>query len=223
MKYAVASVLAALVLAAPAGAEMRNLSGFNAVQAQDNIVVEVRIGPQFAVEVVGPEANRIITRIERNQLKVSERNRPWFGRDRRVNALVRVTMPRVASLAAAKGATLTAIDINADDMSLAAAMGGELRVNGSCESLDVAAAMGGIVRAQDFHCVTADISAAMGGEARVFATRTFDATAAMGGSVNIAGGAHGDTTAVMGGSVRIADGGKSDHSTAVMGGEVNHD
>jgi hypothetical protein len=223
MKYAVASVLIALAMAAPASGEARNLSGFTAVQAQDNIVVEVRSGPQYAVEVTGPEASRIITRLDRRQLKISERNRPWFGPDRRVNALVRVTMPSVSSLAAAKGATLTAFDITADDMSLAAAMGGELRVNGTCHSVDVAAAMGGIVRAQDFHCVTADISAAMGGEARVFATRTFDATAAMGGTVNIAGGAHGDTTAVMGGEVNIADGGKSDHSTAVMGGEVSHD
>ncbi|MFZ2030210.1 MAG: DUF2807 domain-containing protein [Vitreimonas sp.] len=223
MKYAVASVLLALTMAAPASAELRNLSGFTEVQAQDNIVVEVRTGPQYAVEVTGPEANRIITRVDRNQLKISERNRPWFGPDRRVNALVRVTVPAVSSLAAAKGATLNAFDINADDMSLAAAMGGQLRVTGACRAVDVAAAMGGIVRAEGFRCATADISAAMGGEARVFATHTFDATAAMGGSVNVAGGAHGDTTAVMGGQVNIADGGKSDHSTAVMGGEVNHD
>jgi len=223
MKYAVASVLIALAMATSASGELRNVTGFTEVQAQDHIVVEVRIGPQYAVEVTGPEANRIITRVERDQLKISERNRPWFGPDRRVNALVRVTAPALSSLAAAKGAMLTAFDIAADDMSLAAAMGGELRVNGTCHSLDVAAAMGGIVRAESFHCVNADISAAMGGEARVFATRTFDATAAMGGTVNIAGGAHGDTTAVMGGAVRIADGGKSDSSTAVMGGEVTHD
>lgn len=221
MKYAAASVLLALSMATPASAELRNLTGFTEVVAQDNIVVEVRTGP-YAVEVTGAEANRIITRIDGDQLKITERNRPWFGPDRRVNALVRVTLPSVSSLAAAKGATLTAFDIAADDMSLAAAMGGELRVNGTCHSLDVAAAMGGIVRADGFHCVNADISAAMGGEARVFATRTFDATAAMGGTVNIAGGAHGDTTAVMGGAVRIADGGQSDHSTAVMGGEVTH-
>lgn len=220
MKYTLASILIA-IMATPASAEMRNLSRFNEVQAQDNIVVEVRIGPQYAVEVTGPEANRITTRIDRDQLKISERNRPWFGRDRRINALVRVTLPAVSGLAAAKGATLTAFDINADDMSLAAAMGGELRVNGACHSVDVAAAMGGVVRAEGFRCASADISAAMGGEARVFATRTFDATAAMGGTVNIAGGAHGDTTAVMGGTVRIADGGRSDNSTAVMGGEVS--
>jgi len=223
MKYAAASVIAALAMAAPASGEMRNLTGFTSVQAQDNIVVEVRAGPQYAVEVTGPEANRIITRLDGSQLKISERNRPWFGRDRRINALIRVTAPNVSGLAAAKGATLNAFDITADDMSLAAAMGGELRVTGTCHAVDVAAAMGGIVRAQDFHCVTADISAAMGGEARVFATRTFDATAAMGGMVNIAGGAHGDTTAVMGGQVSIADGGKADHRTAVMGGEVNQD
>ncbi|MBI3438153.1 MAG: DUF2807 domain-containing protein, partial [Proteobacteria bacterium] len=145
MKYAVASVLLALTIAAPASAEMRNLTGFTEVQAQDHIVVEVRIGPQYSVEVTGPEASRINTRIERGQLKISERNRPWFGPDRRVNALVRVTAPALSGLAAAKGATLSAFDVTADDMSLAAAMGGELRVNGTCRSVDVAAAMGGVV------------------------------------------------------------------------------
>ena len=65
MKYAVASVLIVLATAAPASSEVRNLSGFTAIQAQDNIVVEVRSGAQYAVEVTGPEANRIITRLDR--------------------------------------------------------------------------------------------------------------------------------------------------------------
>src|SRR5690349_7025581 len=108
MKYAVASVIAALAMATPASGEMRNLTGFTSVQAQDNIVVEVRTGPQYAIEVTGPEADRIVTRLDRDQLKISERNRPWFGHDRRINALVRVTAPSVSSLAAAKGATLNA-------------------------------------------------------------------------------------------------------------------
>ena len=223
MKYAVASVIAAIFLAAPASAEMRELSGFRNVQAVDNIVVEVRLGPAFAVEVTGPQADRVITRVEGHALKISERNRPWFGPDRRVAALVRVTMPEVSGLAAARSANLTGFDIHARDISLAAAMGGELRVTGTCDGADVAAAMGGIVHAEGFQCARADISAAMGGEASVFASQTFQATAAMGGSVDIAGGAHGDTTAVMGGEVHIAAGGKSDHRTTVMGGDVTQD
>jgi hypothetical protein len=220
MKYAIASVLAAIAMTGSASAEMRSLTGFTRVQAVDNIVVEVRTGPAYSVEVTGPQADRIITRVEGHALKVSERDRPWFGPDRRINALVRVTLPEVSGLASAKSATLTALDITADDMSLAAAMGGELRVSGACESVDVAAAMGGIVRAQEFRCAHAHISAAMGGEARVFASQTFDANAVMGGSIDIAGGAHGATSAVMGGEINIADGGKADSRSAVMGGEV---
>lgn len=222
MKYAVASVLvAALIVPTSASAELRDLRDFDSVQVQDNIEVRVHAGAQFAIEVTGPEANRVITRIRGDQLRISERNRPWFGPDRRVNALVQITMPEVSGLASARGASLTADGINADDMNLAAAMGGEMRVSGTCRSLNVAAAMGGIVHAETLQCARADISAVMGGEARVFARETFDATATMGGSVNIAGGAHGDTTAVMGGEVNIVDGGKADHRTAVMGGEVS--
>src|SRR5262249_49320319 len=154
--------------------------GFTSVKAMDHIVVEVRTGPQYAIEVTGPQADRIVTSIDlQGALKINERNRPWFGPDRRINALVRVTMPAVTDLAAAKGATLTAYDINVEDISVVAAMGGEIVINGSCHSVDATAAMGGTVHAENLHCLSADISAAMGGDARVFATQTFDATAAM--------------------------------------------
>ncbi|MFT3726737.1 MAG: DUF2807 domain-containing protein [Terricaulis sp.] len=224
MKFVLATAVAAAMVfgAANATAETRALSNFTSVKAYDHLVVEVRNGAQYSVEVTGPQADRIATSIDLDgALKINERNRPWFGPDRRVDALVRVTMPNVTDLAAAKGATLTAFDITGEDVSIVAAMGGELTINGSCHSVDATAAMGGTLRADNFHCLTADISAAMGGDARVFATQTFDATAAMGGSVHIAGGAHGDTTAAMGGSIQIADGGRSDDTTAVMGGNVS--
>jgi hypothetical protein len=225
MKYLLAThALAALALfavAGPADADTRALSGFTAVKAVDHIVVEVRTGP-YAIEVTGPQADRIVTSIDMDgALKINERNRPWFGPDRRINAIVRVTMPTVTDLAAAKGATLTAYDIQGEDVSLVAAMGAQLTINGACHAVDATAAMGGVLRAQNFHCLTADISAAMGGDVHVFATNTFDATAAMGGSVRIDGGAHGDTTAAMGGSIEIADGGRADDRTAVMGGSVS--
>jgi hypothetical protein len=223
MKFVLAAAaVAALALSGSASAETRALSGFSAVKAVDHITVEVRRGPQYAIDVTGPEVDRIVTSIDMDgALKINERNRPWFGPDRGVNALVRVTMPTVTDLAAAKGATLTAYDIEGEDVSLVAAMGAELTINGACHAVDATAAMGGMVRAAAFHCQTADISAAMGGDVRVFATDTFDATAAMGGSVHISGGAHGDTTAAMGGSIEIADGGRADDRTAVMGGSVS--
>lgn len=224
MKYALAVAVAATLLLSTAGAnaETRALSNFTSVKAYDHLVVEVRNGPHYAIEVTGPQADRIVTSIDIDgALKINERNRPWFGPDHRIDALVRVTMPNVTSLAAAKGAALTAYDITGEDVSLVAAMGGELTINGSCHAVDATAAMGGVLRAQNFHCLSADISAAMGGDANVFATNTFDATAAMGGSVRIAGGAHGNTTAAMGGSIQLADGGRSDDTTAVMGGNVS--
>lgn len=222
MKYVLATAAAiALVSASAASAEPRQTGHFTSVKAYDHVVVEVRNGPQLSVDVTGPQADRIATSIDMDgALKISDRNRPWFGRSRPIDAVVRITMPNIEDLASAKGATLTAYDITAHDISIVAAMGGTLTINGTCHAVDATAAMGGELRAENLHCQTADISAAMGGDARVFATDTFDATAAMGGSVRIGGGAHGDTTAAMGGSIQIADGGHADDRTAVMGGSV---
>jgi len=222
MKLVLSALIAVLTLAASAAAETRNFSGFTRVKAVDHIAVEVRMGPTYRVEVTGPEADRIATGIDIDgALKVSERNRAWFGPDRGVNALVRVTMPNVTELVGAKGATLTAYDINVERMSLVAAMGAVVNINGQCRALSATAAMGGVLHAQNFHCATLDTTAAMGGDVEVFASDRFDATAAMGGSVRIAGGAHGQTTAAMGGNIEIADGGHADDRTAVMGGSVS--
>ena len=205
MKRLVAPVLAALAvaLATPASAELRNLTGFDEVNVADHIEVEVAIGPQYAVEVSGREAQRVVTRLDGDTLRISERNRPWFGGDHKVDAVVRVTLPRIEGLAASRGAVVRMGRVETDSMSLAAAMGGELSISGTCRSLNVAVSMGGIVRAADFQCQTADAAASMGGEARIFASQSFDASASMGGIVNVTGNPdHSDVSTSMGGEVR---------------------
>lgn len=205
MKRLVAPAFAALAIlcAAPASAELRNLTGFDEVNVSDHIEVEVAIGEQYAVDVSGREAQRVVTRLDGDTLRISERNRPWFGGDRKVDAVVRVTLPRIEGLAASRGAIVRMGRVETDSMSLAAAMGGELSISGACRNLNVAVSMGGIVRAADFQCETADAAASMGGEARIYASQSFDASASMGGVVNVAGSPpHSDVSTSMGGEVR---------------------
>jgi hypothetical protein len=178
------------------------LSNFDGVAASDRIRVEVLQGDGYRVEVLGADAEDVRTRVEGRTLKITQANRGWFGGNRRIDASVRVTLPAIDSLAAARGAEVRAANIRADDMSLAAAMGGELRVTGTCNSLSAAASMGGVVDAQNFQCADADAAASMGGDVRVFASRRFEAAASMGGAINVAGGgARGDVATSMGGSV----------------------
>jgi hypothetical protein len=203
MKYLIAPALIALALASAAHAETRNLSGFDGVGAKDGIEVYVTQGEGFRVEVTGRDAARVRTEVNNgNILEISSRSRTWWGGTRDLNAAVRVTMPAIESLAAARGAQLTATNIRAGNLDLAAAMGAELDVSGTCSRVDISAAMGASVDAEDLVCNEADVSAAMGADIELNATQSFDASASMGASVSNSGaGAARDVSASMGGSV----------------------
>jgi Putative auto-transporter adhesin, head GIN domain len=202
LRHLAAPAILALALAAPAAADTRPLNGFNSVNAEDQLHVEVAIGPAFSVQIDGRDAARVRTFVRNRELHIQQTNRPWFGDTPTIDARVRVTMPDIASLSSSRGALMTAADVRVEDIVLAAAMGGELNVSGACANLDVSVSMGGIIRAGDFHCSTADASASMGGEARIYADHTLDASASMGGIVNVAGSpATADVSTSMGGEV----------------------
>ena len=195
-------VLAATFAASVASAEPRAVAAFESVRAEDAIRVDISRGDQFSVDVSGPEASRIRTEVNGNTLQISEINRPWFGHDRRVAATIQVTMPRFAGIASAKGATVIAEGMLGEDVGLAASMGGEMRVSGTCQSASVTASMGGIIRASELRCAHATIAASMGGDVKVFASADYDATASMGGEVHVAGGGtRGRVATSLGGEV----------------------
>ncbi len=197
----IASV-ALIALSSVAGAEVRNLTGFNSINTSDRIAVEVRQGDAYRVEVLGSDAQQVRTQLDGRALEIRQRNRPWFGGPRDIDARVIVTTPNIDGLAASRGASIRAEDIRASDISLAASMGGSIDISGECRALSAAASMGGSIDADSFECQTANISASMGGDAEVFASRTFNASASMGGAVRIEGNPQtGERTASMGGSI----------------------
>ncbi|MBP6690206.1 MAG: DUF2807 domain-containing protein, partial [Hyphomonadaceae bacterium] len=179
---------ALIALATVAAAETRNVTGFTGVSAADRIRVEVAVGERYHVDVSGSDADKVTTRVDDGTLIIRRTHRPFWGGTPPIDATVRVTLPRVESLASSRGAELNATNITAQNMSLAAAMGGELRVTGTCTTLEAAVSMGGAIRAEGLECRDADIAASMGGDARVFASNHYDAAASMGGSVNVSGG-----------------------------------
>mgnify|MGYP001208932137 CR=1 FL=1 len=202
MRIALFTAAALVALAGAASAEIRNVSNFTGVSAADRIRVEVTTGDSYRVEVTGSEADKVSTRVNDGQLIIRRANRPFWGGTPAIDATVRVTMPAIASLASSRGAELIAANVNTEDMSIAASMGGELVVSGACTTLNAAVSMGGMIRAEELQCQNANVAASMGGDARVFASNSFDAAASMGGAVNVAGGGRGDDISTsMGGSV----------------------
>ncbi len=189
---------------APAHAEPRDVAGFTAVAATGQYRVEVTHGLGFAVDVSGPDAARITTQREGDTLHIRSTARAWWGGQRRVNAIVRVTMPGVTALSAARGVEMTAHDVNAGDLSLAATMGAGITIQGICERLDANASMGAALNAENLACGSADVSASMGADVRVRAREGVEANASMGANVRVAGApARQSVNASMGGDVRV--------------------
>ena len=201
MKRLLITAALAVLLVSPASAETRNLRGFDAVGASDQTRVEITVGGDYSVEVVGRDAGRVLTEVDDGTLTIRQRNRPWFGSNH-LDATVRIRMPELESVAAARGVELTATGVDAISFEIAAAMGAEVRVSGTCRTLEAAAAMGATIRADDLLCETADVAASMGGTAQVYASQTYEGAASMGGTINISGdgASRGESTA-MGGTI----------------------
>lgn len=201
-------IFAALVfaaLAAPAAADTRAHSGFSRIRAADQLRVEVTIGPQYTVHVSGGDAHRIRTEVEDGALRIRQRDRGWFGGGRPLDAVVRVTMPRLDGIAASRGVTVRAENVQAREFSIAGSMGAVVRITGSCSDVSVAGSMGAVIEAGQFECQTADVSASMGAEIRVNAQAQVEASASMGGAIDVVGSPQTrEVGTAMGGSINVA-------------------
>lgn len=185
MRIIVASVALA-ALAAPASAAPREVNGFTSVEARAGTDVEVMIGGAFSVDVSGPDADRIVTRVSDGTLIVEPMRGTHSGRR---NAEIRVTMPRVEGLAASSGADLIARGVNGGAISLSVSSGADLRVSGTCATFNADASSGADLHAGELRCQDGNVSVSSGADARVYATGALNVDASSGGGVQALGGA----------------------------------
>ncbi|MEZ5996740.1 MAG: head GIN domain-containing protein [Hyphomonadaceae bacterium] len=185
-----AHITAALVLgmAGAAHAESRALSGFTGVSASAGVDVEVNAGSEFAIDVSGPDASRIITRVSGNTLVVEPERRFGFhwGRHHN-NARVRVSMPQIESLDASSGAQLAARGVNGGDISLDASSGANIEVAGACATFRADASSGADIHAAHLLCENGSVDVSSGATVRVYASNRIDVDASSGGDVLVSG------------------------------------
>ena len=220
-------ILPAFILASvavsPAMAQTSQLRGFDNVHAEGRFRVEVGVGPEYRVDVTGPDAARIRTYVDGDTLEIKPAHRGWFDGNPHYSATVHVTLPELEGVSAARGAVVEATaggacsqfeavaamggvldikDLQCRTIDATAAMGASLSLAGDCERLDVTAAMGGVVEASGLRCGAVDASAAMGGDVAAYASTSYDASASMGGNIDISGEAQaGERSTAMGGAV----------------------
>lgn len=200
MKTLIAVSAFTLGLCGAAAAETRQLSDFTRVSAQAGTQVDVTIGANFSVEVTGPDAARIETRVLGGELSVRPLRDRWHWGRR--DARVLVTMPRVEGLEASSGAHLTARGVAAGDLDLEASSGAGLEVAGACGDLTAAASSGAVVGAADLRCESGAVEASSGARASVNVSGRLSVDASSGGDVYASGDpVMGDISLSSGGSL----------------------
>lgn len=200
MKHLIVPAILALVMASPAAAEVRNLSGFTKVDASAGTDVTVRVGPAFRVEVTGPGADRIQTTVQGDTLHV--RPTPGFNWGRRPPSEIRVTMPRISGLSASSGADLEASGLNGGDVSLESSSGADLDASGTCGAVNASASSGADIDARRLVCASGSVDVSSGADIALHVTGTLNVDAASGGGVTVFGDASiGDVSLSSGGSL----------------------
>jgi hypothetical protein len=200
MKTFLTTTALVLALSGVAAAETRPLSGFTSVSASAGTQVEVATGQGFAVDVTGPDAARITTRVVGNELRISRETHWGWGRG--PNAVVHVTMPRVEGLEASSGAHLRAASLQADQLSLDASSGGGLTVAGACHAVIADASSGATLNAARLQCERGSVDASSGARAEVNVTGTLNVDASSGGNVYASGAPQmGDISLSSGGAL----------------------
>ncbi len=201
MKIMLSSAAGLALLAAPAFADTRPLSGFTKISASAGTRVDVAVGGDFRVEVEGRDADRIVTRVSNGTLVV-EPVRGWSWRGPR-QAIVRVTMPSVEGLDASSGAAIDARGVAGGAIALDASSGASVDVSGACASFTADASSGASIDAQAMRCETGSVDVSSGASARVFAEGRLNVDASSGGAVDVYGNPGiGDISLSSGGSLR---------------------
>ena len=205
MRLILAGCALALVAAGPAFAEPRQHSGFTRVTASAGTDVIVTAGSPFSVDVSGPGAERVITRVSGDTLIVERRN-SWFSWGPSQRAEVRVSMLRVEGLSSSSGADLIASNVTADAIALSTSSGATLRVSGRCATFTADASSGSDLNAQALRCENGSVDVSSGADARVFASGRLNVDASSGADVVVFGDAGlGEVSMSSGGSMRRAD------------------
>lgn len=192
------------MVASPAFAELRDHSGFTQVDASAGTDVTVTVGPNYSVDVNGPGADDVVTRVRGGTLVVERP--PGFHWGSWRDADIRVTMPRVEGLSASSGAELVATGVNGGDVALDSSSGADLRVSGTCANFSADVSSGAEIHAQDLRCENGSVDASSGADARVYASGRLNVEASSGGGVVAYGDPGiGDVDLSSGGSLRRAD------------------
>lgn len=186
--------------------------GFDRITARAGVKVFVTTGKPFDIVAEARRGN--LERLEitlRDRTLVISRDTSWepYAPANNDRFRVYVSLPELISVESSAGAVVTIEGLSGPrlvarsamggrlrideaalgNVELFAATGGLLRIDGTCEQLNLESLSGAIVLADHLLCNTVEIDVSTGSTSRVFARTTADLRAATGSTLVLSGGA----------------------------------
>lgn len=171
-----------------------DLSGFDAIEVAGVYELDVRVGPEFSVELSGPdyEIERVEASVENGTLSLSQRKknrrdkrRKW--RDNREGVDAVITLPNLVSLDVSGVVEGIISEIDTESFRLEISGVGDIELDGECGTLTADVSGVGDLDADELECRRVDVQVSGVGDASVFASEEVRATVSGMGDIDVYG------------------------------------
>jgi hypothetical protein len=187
--------------------QVRNATGFSAIDVSEGIYVELTMGDKEYVEVIADDdiIDDVMTEVSGNELSIYIKGNNFGFKNRRIQ--VNVTAKAMKSIDASSGSTIETQNlIEAEKLSMSVSSGATIKVafkalKASCKSssgatarlkgmakyFDANASSGSKIKADDVKALSVEADVSSGAHISITAEKELDAEASSGGSIKYSG------------------------------------
>jgi len=170
-----------------------DLEGFDRIDISGVYDLDVRVGPDFSIELSGPdyEMERVQASLRGNVLELDQRDRErgdkrrWRNKRKGVNAVV--TLPSLVGLDVSGVVEGAISGISAETFELEISGVGDMELDGECGSLRAEVSGVGDLDADAFECRSVHIAVSGVGDASVYAREAVEARVSGMGDIDVYG------------------------------------
>lgn len=168
-----------------------DLTGFDRIEIAGVYEMDVRVGPDFSIEISGPdyEMERVQASVSNGvlELDMKDRRRGRRHRGKRDGVEARITLPLLRGLdvSGVVDGDVSGIDTDAFDVNISGV--GDVELTGECGSLDARLSGVGDLDAQGLECNNVSVRVSGVGDADVYARDSVDARVSGMGDIDVYG------------------------------------
>ncbi|MEO1243935.1 MAG: head GIN domain-containing protein [Pseudomonadota bacterium] len=170
-----------------------DLTGFERIDISGVYDLDVRVGPEFSVELSGPEyeMNRVEASVRNGALKLDMRDRKrgekrrWRNKREGVDAVI--TLPMLTGVEVSGVVDGTIKDVNAGEFEIDISGVGDVEIDGECGVLDANLSGVGDLSADGLECNKVIVKVSGVGDADVYARDEVDARVSGMGDIDVYG------------------------------------